>query len=198
MSSAQPPDEEGAQRSYGADPLPAYQPGPYPSYPESAGIGPMPSQPPQPPSIRTAVRLMRAGAALSALSLVLTLVTFSSIKSHVRDQLLRNDSTLSTSDVDAAYHVFVASAIIGYLLAIALWLWMAWKNGQGRSWARVVATALGVLNLLSSLLTIASGNALAISEVLTVVNLVLAVVILVLLWRRESSDFYAATRRAVS
>jgi hypothetical protein len=198
MSTAQPPDEGDPGRYSGAQPLPAYEPGPFPSYPEAAGTAQTESRPPQPPSIRTAVRLMWAGAALSALTLVLTLVSLSSLKSHVREQLLKDDPTLSPSDVNAAYNAVVAAAVIIGVIAIALWLWMAWKNGQGRSWARIVATVLGVLNLLSSFFTIASGNALAISEILTVANLILAVVILVLLWRRESSDFYAASRRSVS
>jgi hypothetical protein len=196
MSTDQPPGEDGAQRYSGAEPLPAYEPSPFPSYPESAGIEQTPSQPPQPPSIRMAVRLMWAGAALSAVSLILTLATLSSLKSHVRDQVLNNDPTLSASEVDTAYHLFVTSAVVGSVVAILLWLWMAWKNGQGRSWARIIATALGALNLLSSLYTIGSGNAEAVSDILTVINLILAVVILVLLWRRESSDFYAAVRRA--
>lgn len=187
MSSAQPPDAGDGDR---------YDPGPLPSYPEWSGDERPSSRPAQPPSIRTAVRLMWAGAALSALSLVITLLTLSSLKSHLRDQIAKTDPSLSSSDTNATYRVVVAGAVLGSLIAIALWLWMAWKNGQGRAWARVVATVLGVINLVSSAYTIAAGNSLAVTELLTVTNLILAVVILVLLWRRESSDFYARSGRA--
>jgi hypothetical protein len=196
VSTAQPPEDgDDARRGFGAEPLPAYDSG-YPSYPESAAGGRAPTPPAQPPSIRRAVQLMQVGAALSVLSLVITLATVSSLKSHLHDELRRSNTTLTTSDFNATYHVVVASAVVGSLVAVALWLWMAWKNGQGRAWARIVSTVLGVINLVSSLYTISAGHSLAISDLLTVVDLVLAVVILVLLWRAESSDFYAASARA--
>jgi hypothetical protein len=163
-----------------------------PSYPEGAGDEPARRIVPQPPSIQLAVRLMWVGAGLSLVSLIVSLLTLSSLKSHIRDQLAKSNPTLSNSDINTTYHAVVAGAVIVAVLGIALWLWMAWKNGQGRSWARVVATVLGVINLLSSIYSIAVGHSLAVSAVLTVLNLILAVVILVLLWRRESSDFYAA------
>jgi hypothetical protein len=179
MSSTPPPDGR-----YPADPLP--------SYPEGAGDEPSRRMVPQPPPIQLAVRLMWVGAGLSLVSLIVSLLTLSSLKSHIRDQLAKSNPTLSNSDINTTYHAVVAGAVIVAVLGIALWLWMAWKNGQGRSWARVVATVLGVINLLSSIYSIAVGHSLAVSAVLTVLNLILAVVILVLLWRRESSDFYAA------
>ena len=142
--------------------------------------------------MQLAVRLMWGGAGLSVVSLVVSLLTLSSLKTHIRDQLASSNPTLSDSDINATFGAVVAGAVIGAAVATGLWLWMAWKNGHGRSWARVVATVLGAINLLSSVYTIAVGHSLAVSVVFTVLNLILAVVILVLLWRRESSDFYAA------
>jgi hypothetical protein len=137
---------------------------------------------------------MWAGAALSAISLVVALATLSSLKSHLRQQLVDN-GTYKASDFDTLYHAAVAVAVVSSLIAIGLWLWMAWKNGQGRSWARIVATILGGLNLVSSAYSVAANNTIAASMVLTVLNLLLALVILVLLWKRESSAFYAETAR---
>ena len=197
MSTASPPGEgDDAGRDFGAEPLPAYDSARYASYPEGVGGGATPPQPAQPPSISRAVRLMQVGAALSVLSLVITLATASSLKSHLRAQLRQSNTHLSTSDFNTTYHVLVASAVVGSLIAAALWLWMAWKNGQGRAWARIVSTVLGVINLVSSVYTITAGHSLAIGDLLTVADLCLAVVILVLLWRSESSDFYAASARA--
>jgi hypothetical protein len=197
VSAVQPPaDGDEAGRGFSAEPLPSYDSARYPSYPESGGDGSASPPPAQPPSIRRAVRLMRVGAALSLLSLVITLATVSSFKSHLREQLRQSNTSLSTSDFNATYHVVVASAVVSSLVAVALWLWMAWKNGQGRAWARIVSTVLGVINLLSSVYTISAGHALGVSDLLTVADLILAVVILILLWRTESSDFYAASARA--
>ena len=69
---------------------------------------------------------------------------------------------------------------------------MAVKNGQGRSWARVVATVLGGLSVLSTLSNLAQGNTTALSLVLSLVGIVLAAVILWFLYRPESSRFYTA------
>ncbi|MDQ3415985.1 MAG: hypothetical protein M3474_02570 [Actinomycetota bacterium] len=70
---------------------------------------------------------------------------------------------------------------------------MAWKNGQGRSWARIVATVLAGINVLFTAFGLASGNVAPVASILSVVKLILAIVIVVLLWRKESSAFYAAT-----
>lgn len=168
----------------------------YPAYPASSAGQPAEGPAPeQPPSMRTAVRLMWAGAALSLVSLIVTLATLDSLRSHLRQQLADSNSTLSANDLDVVYNTAVVAAVVGSLVAILLWLWMAWKNGQGRSWARIVATVLGVINLLSSAYTILSGRALEVSAILTVVNLLLAIAILVLMWNKESSAFYAESSR---
>jgi len=190
--------ETGAQPSYESYPSsdatssgqPYYQPFPAP--------GPyQPAPPPQQPdSIRTAVRLMWAGAALSVVSLVTTLATLGSLKSKLRQQVLDADSTVTPQDFENVYHATIAITVFFSFIAVALWLWMAWKNGQGRRWARIVATVLGGLNLLASFYTLTSGTSVAISMILTLLNLVLAAVILFLLWRKESSAFYAASRAA--
>ncbi len=186
MSSTPPPDD-----SYRAEPLPSYPAGAGDRPPYGTGNQPGAGVP-QPPSIQMAVRLMWVGAGLSMVSLVVTLLTLSSLKSHIQDQLAKSNPTLSTSDINTTYHTVVAGAVVGAIVGVALWLWMAWKNGQGRSWARVVATVLGVDQPALEHLHHRGGHSLAVSGILTVLNLILAIVILVLLWRRESSEFYAA------
>jgi hypothetical protein len=202
MSEYQPPPHtgDGETPPSGNAAYPAY-PASYgaPQYPTpQEGLGAPGGPVPQPRSIQTAVRLMWAGAALSAISLVITLATLSSLKSHLRQQLLDTNSQYTADDFDNLYHAAVALAVVSSLIAIGLWLWMAWKNGQGRGWARVVATVLGGLNLVSSAYAVASNNTIAVSMILTVLNLVLALAILVLLWNKESSAFYADTARRSS
>jgi hypothetical protein len=168
----------------------------YPEYPSSYGMQESAPPPPaQPKSIQTAVKLMRAGAALTAVSLVIALLTYGSLKSHLRDQLRDSNKTYTAHDFDVLYRIALIEVIFASLLGIGLWLWMAWKNGQGRSWARTVATVLGVINLLYSLYAVVSGSTIAVSLVLTLLNLVLAVTILGFLWQSQSSEFYAATTR---
>ena len=169
----------------------------YPQYPDAPqeqwGQQAQPGQPvEQPSSVRTAVLLMRVGAVISLLSLVATLLTLGSLKSQIRDQLVAGGQQVTDAAVDAAYAIAIVGSVVVALIGVGLWLWMAWKNGQGRGWARIVATVLGGLNVVMTLFSVASGNATALAMVLGLVNLVLAVAILVLLWKKESSAFYAA------
>jgi hypothetical protein len=140
----------------------------------------------QPPPIRAAVRLMYVGAALSVIGILLTLGT----RDEMRDQIAEDRPELSQSELDTALNVGTALVIIVGLIGVGLWLWMAAANGQGKAWARIVATVLGGLNVLFTLLGLP--NATAVSVVFSVVGLVLAAAILILLWRPESSRFYEA------
>jgi actin-like ATPase involved in cell morphogenesis len=85
----------------------------------------------------------------------------------------------------------IAAAVVGALVSAALWLWMAWMNRQGRPWARIAATILGAINLLYLLYGFTAPTAFAF---LAVLEMVLAVVILVLLWKKESTAYYKASR----
>lgn len=163
----------------------------HPGTPPGGGVGPTPDVP-QPSSIRTAVRLMLVGAGLSLISLVISLAMIGSLKDDVREQVLKDDPDATQSMIDAAFAVTVVVVVVIAGVSVLLWSWMAWKNGQGRSWARIVATVLGALNVLFTLLSFTAANAEPISLVFSAVNLVLAIVILGLLWRKESSAFYSA------
>jgi len=117
----------------------------YQPYPPASGL---PQQPPriQPPrSVLTAVKLMYAGAALSALLLVITLVTIGSLKAAI----VARHPGYTAAQLHAAEIAGVAGAVIGGLIEIGLWLWMAWANGRGRGWARVVSAVFFGINTLT-------------------------------------------------
>ena len=177
----------------------------YPKYPGNSpaeGTGaespppppPGPEAPPleRPSSLSTAVRLMQLGAVLSLLSVIVSLLTLDSMKESIGDAMRDADPNVSQTTIDAAYSVGIVSGVIGGVIAVGLWLWMAWKNGQGRSWARIVATVFGALNLIFTLLSLGSPGMTAVSLGFGAINLVLAAVILVLLWRKSSSAYYEA------
>ena len=117
------------------------------------------------------------------------LLTFTQIDA-IRDAIEDSDDTLTSSEVDTLVNVSIGSAVVAGLVGVGLWVWMAVKNGQGRSWARVVATVLGALNIVFTLLGLAGGTATAVTLVSSLVSLVLAGVILYLLYRPESTRFY--------
>jgi len=179
-------------------------PGPQGGYPPPAPQGPWASDslPPnpamaaanmveQPNSIRTAVRLMWVGAAIAVISALTPLAMAGTIRDRVRE----NNPDFSKSQIDSAVAAFTAFSIIIGAIAVALWLWMAYTNGQGRSWARVVATVFGVLGIIFGLVGLVLPDATALARVLNVVQLVLAIAILVFLWQSTSSAYYEAKSR---
>lgn len=188
-----PTGAETPPESGGLTPYPSYAGGP-PAY--RGGVADVPAAPvPQPSSIRTAVLLMYLGAALSVIGLLVGLATLGSLRDNIRSRL-QDNGTFTASQLDTAYHVAVVSIVVIALIAIGLWVWMAVKNGQGRSWARIVATVLGGLNILQFLINLAQSQSTAGSTVLSVISVLLAIAILVMLWRPESSAYFQATRAA--
>lgn len=166
------------------------QPGPW-----NAGEGWPPTPPPygvarphRPRSIRTAVRLMWVGAAISLVGILVTVLG----RDEIRDELRDRDSSLTADELDTALNVAVGLAVVIGLVTVGLWLWMASANGQGKSWARTVATVLGGLNVALTVLGLATGQATPVGVVLNVVSLGLALAIIVLLYREDSSRYYEA------
>jgi hypothetical protein len=140
----------------------------------------------RPSSVTRAVQLMYVGAILSALGIVVAWLT----KSELTDQIAAAGPSLSPENVDSAVTISLAVGTVIGLVGVALWVWMAAANGAGRSWARVLATVLGALGVLSAVFSLMTAT--GITVVLQVLSLVLAVAILVLLWRPASSAFFQA------
>ncbi len=145
----------------------------------------------QPASIRVAVRLMYLGAVLTLIGVLVGLTQ----TDEIREAIQEADDSLSGSDLDMAVNVAVAMSVVFGLVGVGLWIWMAVVNGRGESWARVVATVLAVLNVVSIVFTVAGGGATTVTYVSSAVSVVLAVVILVLLYRPESTRFYELRSR---
>jgi hypothetical protein len=105
---------------------------PYPSSGQPAG----PLRPVAPASVLTAVKVMYAGAAVSAVELIVGLaLIIVDIKAAARGRFLGQSLAAQKPLVIMLWIVFS-------LVMIGLWLWMARANGQGRNWARIVSTVL--------------------------------------------------------
>jgi hypothetical protein len=190
----QPYGDQG-QQGYGQQP---YQPYPedsarreYEAYAASMTME-------RPESVNRAVLAMRIGAAVSAIYVVITLIMIGSLKDDIRDEFQRQNETFTQSDVDTAYAVVITTVVVTGVIGVLLWLWMAAKNKKGRNWARITATVLGALNIVFSLLSFAGSsdaNPTLVGTLFTVINLIVAVVALYFMWRKESSAYYAAMSR---
>ncbi|HEY6279097.1 MAG TPA: hypothetical protein VIX86_22515 [Streptosporangiaceae bacterium] len=90
-------------------------------------------------TVRSAVRFMYAGAAVSAVELVIGLALI-----IVDIQVAARGQFLGHSLAAQKPLVITVGTVFG-LVWVSLWLWMARANGQGRNWARILSTVLFVL-----------------------------------------------------
>jgi hypothetical protein len=160
----------------------------YQPYP-SAGQMPEPVRPEPPNSVLTAVKLMYAGAVVSALSLVVGLATIGSLRSALKKAYPHYTSTqLHTTQV-AAVAVLVIFGVIG----IGLWLWMAWANKRGANWARITASVFFLLDTLSLLASFVRPEAL-VTRLVGLLIWLIGLGAIMLLWRAESTAYFKAPR----
>ena len=95
-------------------------------------------------TVRAAVKVMYAGAAVSAVNLILLLALIAGVKAY--HAILGHH--LTAAQVSQASTPLITVATLWALVPIAVWLWMARACGRGRNWARIVSTVLfGVATL---------------------------------------------------
>jgi hypothetical protein len=160
----------------------------YQPYPSGGPEQLLPQAGPQPQPVRTAVLFMYAGAALNAVQIILGLITIGSLKSIIRSRY----PNYSVSQIHAAQIAGVVAVVLVGAIAIGIWLWMAWANGRGRSWARIVATVLFGLNTISLLSEIARPHT-AIVLLFEALIWLAGLGAIIFLWQRESSAYFQAT-----
>jgi hypothetical protein len=95
-------------------------------------------QRPAPAPVLAAVKLMYAGAAVSSAGLITGLaLIIADVQAAARGRFFGHSLTAGP-----IRPLVITVWIVFGLAAIALWLWMARANGQGRNWARIVSTVL--------------------------------------------------------
>ncbi len=156
----------------------------YQPYP-SSGKPVEPERPAAPPTVQNAVKLMYAGAAVSTVSLIVSLVDIGGTKSAIR----KARPSLTVAQVNQLNTFIISLAIVSGLVGIALWLWMARANGQGRNWARILSTVLFGLATLD-LFGVVSQPKTLLGLVFPVLTWLLGLGAVVLLWRKQSTAFF--------
>ena len=159
-----------------------YKPTPYPS----SGKPMRPAdKPPAPQTVLNAVKLMYAGAAISLVSLILSLTTTGSLKSAIRTHYPHYD----TSQVNHLYNQIIVTAIISAVIGILLWLVMAWANGKGMSWARIVSCVLFGFNTIGLIAFLRQPET-VISVIFEILLWLVGLGAILLLWRPDSSAYF--------
>jgi hypothetical protein len=171
-----------------ANPPQGWQSPQYPQGPVTPGFL---AQSARPAAMRRAVSLMYAGAAVGALSCIVEGATKHSVMFY------SYNSTSSGTTVHAAN--FLVSGIIAAIFTGGLWLWMAWKAGAGRNWARVLSSVFfgfACLGLIGGLATLASSGSAVLAFILTLAQWGVGLAAIIQLWRPESSEFFALAKQA--
>jgi hypothetical protein len=156
----------------------------YQPYP-SGGQPVEPLRPAAPPPVLTAVKLMYAGAAVSTVSLIISLADIGGSKAAIR----KARPTLTATQVNQLNTFIITLAVVSGLVGIGLWLWMARANGRGKSWARIVSTVLFCLATLD-LVGVFGEPKTALSLIFPVLTWLVGLGAVYLLWRRESTAFF--------
>ena len=140
---------------------------------------------PAPPSVAKAVKLMYAGAAVSTISLIISLADISGTKSAIR----KARPNLTAAQVSSLNTFIISLAVVSGLIGVGLWLWMARANNQGRNWARILSTILFCLATLD-LVGVFSEPKTALGLIFPVLTWLVGLGAVFLLWRPESSAFF--------
>ena len=155
---------------------------PYPSRGKPLAKEP---RPPAPPSVLNAVKLMYIGAAVSTVSLIVSFIDIGGTKAAIR----KARPNLTATQVNQLNTFIITLAIVSGLIGIALWLWMARANGQGKNWARIVSTVLFGLATLD-LIGVLSEPKTAVGLVFPVLTWLVGAAAVWLLWRPDSTAFF--------
>jgi hypothetical protein len=159
----------------------------YQPYPGSTQM-PETTRPPAPQSVLNAVKFMYAGAASSLVGIAVDLATLSATKRAIE----KKDPTLTLSQVNSREHVLLIGFIVGGVIGIAVWLWLARACQAGKNWARITGTVLFGIATLDSL----AGLGLSVSGVVHLYGLLVWLIGLgavIFLWQRASTAFFKRT-----
>jgi hypothetical protein len=105
---------------------------------------------PRPRAVRAAVKLMLAGAVAELAAVITVIVTAGAVRAAV------------TARDPAAAQAVTAHSIVEMVLmpvAIGMWLWLAWANGRGEDWARMLSASCFGLTTMGLVGTFAEGAA---------------------------------------
>jgi hypothetical protein len=157
-----------------------YQPAPAPPAAVRRGM---------PASVLTAVRLMYAGAAVSLINVLVSLAAINLIKTAFEAQ-----NPLTQDPTQGAASLAATGVIISGAVGIWLWLGLASATRKGRRWPRTVGTILLGLDTIGLLGTLGRAGIPAV-KTFNVLIWLIGLMAVISLWRRPSSEYFAASRR---
>ena len=155
-----------------------------------------PVRPPIPQSVTRAVQVMYLGAVASLIGIIIELLTRHSLRTYIANHATRNGSRLTAAQVADTYHAELVVLVVVGLIGIGLWIWMAQMNKRGRNWARITSTVFFGIETLGVLVSASGVGALGDAGPIRFYNILVVLIglaALILLWRRQSSDYFNAS-----
>ncbi len=134
---------------------------------------------------------MWTGAALAVVEALSGLLTRDRLRVGIEDALHRAGQSVSATTIDTATTVSLVTTMVLGLLGAGLWLLMAWANGRGMSWARILSSVFFAVDAIAFVADLVQGTT-ALAGVLSALVLLVGAAAIWLLWRKDSSSFYDA------
>lgn len=103
-------------------------------------------------------------------------------------------SAYSAASDGSAHASYFGGAIVGGAIVVGLWCWMAWKNRQGRPWARVLSTVLFAIMCLDALGSLFALTLAPVPAIATIAEWAAGLAAIIFIWNRESSRYYQAMK----
>ena len=132
-----------------------------------------------------AVKLMYVGAAVSTVSLIISVADIGGVKTAIK----KAKPSWTPAQVNQYDRFLITVAIVSGVIGIGLLLWMARANNQGKNWARILSTVLFCLATLD-LIGVFSEPKTLIGLVFPVLTWLVGLGAVFLLWRPESTAFF--------
>jgi|SRR5271165_1479139 len=148
----------------------------------------------KPQSLQSAVMFMYAGAGIQIIIGFFAFATLDSIKNQIARL---SASPFTPIQLNEIRNIAASILLIHGLTGITVWLWMARKNNAGRPWARILASVLFGLCTVE-LIAIILESIPVTTKILPVATWVVGLCATVLLWQRESSEYFRSQSRAYS
>jgi tRNA A-37 threonylcarbamoyl transferase component Bud32 len=149
---------------------------------------PAPQRPWQPTPVLVAAWLMYSGAAASLVGMLVDL----SVINRLRTDYL-NHHPLLVNHANTVAGAEDLGVIVGSVISIGLWLWLASACKKGHGWARTVGTVLLGIDTVGLIVTIGRPGIPGTKAIHVLVWLI-GLVTVIFLWRRQSSEYFANRR----
>ena len=167
-------------------------PGPAGAPTPAAASLPVPGRPVPPRSMVSAVRLMYAGSALAALSILTAVTTTPELKTLIRQRY----PAAGFGALSAAATATLSVTIAGALISATVWLVMARRTRRGRPGVRILATILFVIDSLTVLGTHSHGLLTPSTWIISVGEWAVGLAVIVLMWDQRSTAYLTDLRQA--